>query len=169
MPALDPHPRHLTSVERRWLAVVLGLGVELITMLLPRARADSYEGFFETYYGGGVPYQFRTPIDVDAFFFAGPAAIEVGLMIVVAMLATAMLLRRDYATGLRRPGLIAAALLPASVALAVLLPGVNDGVPFRVLAGGYVGLAAALAVGATLAMLALARDAGAKTSRLLRG
>lgn len=113
----EPEPRRLTRVERRWVAVVLALVAELASMLLPRARADSFEAFFSTYYSSGVPYDAAT-IDVDAFFFGGPAAGEVALMVVVAMLATAMLLRRDLAPGLRTPGLIFAALLPAWVALA---------------------------------------------------
>lgn len=54
-------------------------GAQLRPVLLPRARADSFEAFFNTYYSSGVPYDAET-IDVDAFFFGGPAAGEVALM-----------------------------------------------------------------------------------------
>lgn len=157
----EPEPRRLTSVERRWLAVVVALAAELVALLLPRARADSYEGFFSTYYGAGVPTELREPVEVSGLFFGGAAAIELALMGIVAMLATALLLRRDFADGLRAPALVFAALLPAWVAVAALRPGIDDGVPFVVLAGGYAGIGAAVASGLALAALALAPAAGA--------
>jgi hypothetical protein len=153
-------PRRLTGVERGWLALLALLAVELVSLALPRARVDSYEGFFSTYYGADVPRSAGT-IDVEGFFFAAPAAIEVALMGVVAIVATALALRRDRAALLRRPALIAAVALPGWTALAVLVPGVDEGVPFTVLAGGWVGLTAAVAAGVVLAAMALAGDRAA--------
>ena len=159
MPA--PEPRRLTSVERRWLAVVVAPAAELAALLLPRARADSYEGFFSTYYDAGVPTELRGPVEVNGLFFGASAAIELALKGIVAMLATALLLRRDFAAGLRWPALVFAALLPLWATVAALWPGIDDGVPFVVLAGGYVGLGAAVVVGLALAALSLAPAASA--------
>ncbi len=160
-------PRRLKAVERGWLALLTLLVVELVSLALPRARVDSYEGFFPTYLGIDVPTsQIDTPLEVDGFFFAVPAAVEVGLMGAVAVLATALTLRRDRAGLLRRPALIAAVALPGWTALAVLVPGVDQSAPFTVLAGGWIGLAAAVAAGALLAALTLAPPPSANAPQM---
>lgn len=79
-------------------------------------------------------------------------------MAIVALIALALLPRRDLAPGMRGRALLAAVALPAWVALATLRPGDLAGTPFQVLAGGYLGLAAALAAAAMLTALAFTRD-----------
>ena len=161
--AQDAHPARPTPLQRRWGLLTLAVAAEFVTLLLPRARATSFEGLATDATPGG-------PTALPAFTgldFTLPAALELVLLALVLLTGFAIRLRPDLTRDLRPAAYALAAALPAWVTLTVLIPGLGADdapAPADTLPAGHVAITAALAVGALLVALAHAPGPGPKPS-----
>ncbi len=127
------------------VAVVLQLG----TMALPRARADAREDFFGQYYPDDWLRGRSQPgwPTVDAFFFEWLAALEVTLLVLLAVTVVVAVRTARRRRALRVAAWILGTLLVALALANAIAPG-GAQITLRVEAGSYVAVGTALVAAA---------------------
>jgi|tagenome__1003787_1003787.scaffolds.fasta_scaffold20780665_2 hypothetical protein len=135
-----------------------GAAVLLISMFLPRARVDSYEDFFLSYYDSNVPLSIHKLPTVDAWFFPGPAAGTLLCALLALAVSEAVALRPDLLARVRVPAIVLAALLGLwAVATTVWFPNLAADPAFTRRPAVWLSLGAALVTGAGLLVISAAR------------